>query len=93
MLFFVNKPDEKMLERIARTGGDEVKALLLAGDAVCFASPCWRERLEAMDVDAVYAAGDALAARKITASNLCEAVDYDEIVDLLLGGDEKVVSL
>jgi sulfur relay protein TusB/DsrH len=93
MLFFVNKPEEKMLDRIARIGGDEAKALLLAGDAVCFGAAFWQERLQALDVDAVYVAGDALAARNITLSDDCEVVGYDEIVDLLLSGDEKVVSL
>lgn len=93
MLFFLNKPEERMLERVALIGGDEDKALLLVGDAVVFGTPFWEERLEAMDVTDVYAAKDAVQARNLALSKGCEVVDYDKIVELLLGGDEKIVSI
>ncbi|WP_419781895.1 DsrH/TusB family sulfur metabolism protein [Maridesulfovibrio sp.] len=93
MLFFVNKPEEKILERIAMVGGDEDKALLLVGDAVVLGSEYWEEKLEGMDVEDIYVAKDAVDARNIELSDNCEVVDYPEMVDLLLGSDEKVVSL
>lgn len=93
MLFFVNKPEQGILDRIALVGGDEDKALLLVGDAISFGAPFWEEKLEELDVSDVYVAKSALDARNITLSSNCEVVDYDKIVDLLLGGDEKVVSL
>ena len=93
MLFFVNKPEEGILDRIALIGGDEDKALLLVGDAIGFGTAYWEEKLESMDVEDVYVAKAAVDARTIELSDNCEVVDYDEIVDLLLGADEKVVSL
>ena len=93
MLFFVNKPEEKVLERIAFVGGDEDKALLLVGDAVVLGTAHWEEKLEDMDVEDIYVAKDAVDARNIELSDNCEVVDYAAMVDLLLGSDEKVVSL
>jgi len=93
MLFFVNKPEEGILDRIALIGGDEDKALLLVGDAVTFGTAHWAQKLENLDVADIYAAKSAVDARNIELSDDCEVVDYDEIVDLLLGSDEKVVSL
>ncbi|WP_319543054.1 DsrH/TusB family sulfur metabolism protein [uncultured Pseudodesulfovibrio sp.] len=93
MLFFVNKPEEGILDRIALIGGDEDKALLLVGDAISFGTAYWEEKLEKMDVEDIYVAKNAVDARNIELSDNCEVVDYDEIVDLLLGSDEKVVSL
>ncbi|WP_319468589.1 DsrH/TusB family sulfur metabolism protein [uncultured Pseudodesulfovibrio sp.] len=93
MLFFVNKPEEGILDRIALIGGDEDKALLLVGDAVTFGTAYWEEKLEDLDVEDVYALKDAVDARNIELSDNCETVDYGEVVDLLLGSDEKVVSL
>ncbi|WP_147820613.1 DsrH/TusB family sulfur metabolism protein [Salidesulfovibrio onnuriiensis] len=93
MLFFVNKPEEGILDRIALIGGDEDKALLLVGDGVYFGTSHWEEKLEGLDVEDIYVAKSALDARNIELSEACEVVDYDEIVDLLLGSDEKVVSL
>ncbi|SKA67335.1 DsrH/TusB family sulfur metabolism protein [Desulfobaculum bizertense] len=93
MLFFVNKPDVKMLDRVNLVGGEEDKLLLLAGDAVTFATPFFEQRLEDMDVDEVYAAKDAVESRNLELSDACTVVDYNEIVDLLLGSEDKVVSL
>lgn len=93
MLFFVNKPDEGVLSRIALIGGDEDKALLLVGDAVTFGTAFWEKKLEDLDVEDIYAAKDAVESRNIELGDNCEVVDYDQIVDLLLGSDEKVVSL
>ncbi|GKT22581.1 Sulphur relay, TusB/DsrH like protein [Aduncisulcus paluster] len=93
MLFFVNKPEEKVLERIAFVGGDEDKALLLVGDAVVLGTAHWEEKFEDMDVEDIYVAKDAVDARNIELSDNWEVVDYAGMVDLLLGGDEKVVSL
>jgi len=93
MLFFVNKPEQGILDRIALVGGDEDKALLLVGDAISFGTAFWEEKLEELDVSDVYVAKSALGARNIALSDNCEVLDYDGIVDLLLGGDEKVVSL
>ncbi len=93
MLFFVNKPEEKVLERIALVGGDEDKALLLVGDAVVLGTAHWEEKFEDMDVEDIYVAKDAVEARNIELSDNCEVVDYAKMVDLLLGSDEKVVSL
>ncbi|NDV18337.1 hypothetical protein GO013_02760 [Pseudodesulfovibrio sp. JC047] len=93
MLFFVNKPEEGILDRIALIGGDEDKALLLVGDAISFGTAHWEEKLEDMDVEDIFVAKSAVDARSIELSDNCEVVDYDEIVDLLLGSDEKVVSL
>jgi len=93
MLFFVNKPEERILDRIAFIGGDEDKALLLVGDAVSLGTAFWEDRLEDLGVEDVYADKSSLEARNIELSRNCKVVDYDEIVDLLLGGDEKIVSL
>ncbi|QJB56769.1 DsrH/TusB family sulfur metabolism protein [Pseudodesulfovibrio sp. zrk46] len=93
MLFFVNKPEEGILDRIALIGGDEDKALLLVGDGVTFGTEYWEEKLENMDVEDIYVAKSAVEARNIELSDNCEVVDYPEMVDLLLGSDEKVVSL
>ncbi|OIO05947.1 MAG: hypothetical protein AUJ49_00520 [Desulfovibrionaceae bacterium CG1_02_65_16] len=93
MLFFVNKPDERILDRIALVGGDEDKALLLVGDAISFGTAFWEDTLEKLDVSDVYVAQSALDARNIKLSDNCKVVDYGKIVDLLLDGDEKVVSL
>ncbi|MBG0791297.1 MAG: hypothetical protein H0S80_12460 [Desulfovibrionaceae bacterium] len=93
MLFFVNKPEEGILDRIALIGGDEDKALLLVGDAVTFGTSFWEDRLEDLGVEDIYVNKSSLEARNIELSDGCEVVDYDEIADLLLGGDEKIVSL
>ncbi|MDD3310775.1 DsrH/TusB family sulfur metabolism protein [Pseudodesulfovibrio sp.] len=93
MLFFVNKPEEGILDRIALIGGDEDKALLLAGDGVGFGAAYWESRLEGLGVEDIYVNKSSLEARNIELSDSCEVVDYDEIADLLLGGDEKIVSL
>lgn len=93
MLFFVNKPEEGILDRIALIGGDEDKALLLVGDAVSFGTPFWEDRLEDLGVEDVYVNRSSLEARSIELGDGCEVVDYDDIADLLLGGDEKIVSL
>ncbi|NJB66490.1 tRNA 2-thiouridine synthesizing protein B [Desulfobaculum xiamenense] len=89
----MNKPDVKMLDRVRMIGGDEEKLLLLVGDAVTFATPFFEERLEELDVDEVFAAKDAVEARNLELSDECSVVDYDEMVDLLLTGGEKVISL
>jgi len=93
MLFFVNKPEEGILDRIALVGGDEDKALLLVGDGVAFGTPYWENRLEGLGVEDIYVNRASLEARNIELSGSCEVVDYDDIADLLLGGDEKIVSL
>lgn len=93
MLFFVNKPEEGILDRIALIGGDEDKALLLVGDAISFGTEYWEKKLEDLDVEDIYVAKSALDARNIELSDNCEVVDYPEMVDLLLGSDEKIVSL
>ncbi|GAU07791.1 DsrH/TusB family sulfur metabolism protein [Desulfoplanes formicivorans] len=93
MLFFVNKPEEGILDRIALIGGDEDKALLLVGDAISFGTEHWENKLEDLDVEDIYVAKNALDARNLELSDNCQVVDYPEMVDLLLGSDEKIVSL
>jgi len=93
MLFFINTPDEKVLERIRLIGADQDKLLLLVGDAVALATPHWEPRLAELGADEVFAAKDAVQARALEVGDQCEVVDYDEMVDLLLDSGEKVVSL
>ncbi|EMG37324.1 hypothetical protein PCS_01835 [Desulfocurvibacter africanus PCS] len=92
MIFFINKSDERMLERLRQIGGDEEKVLVLAGDGVVLASPFWQDRLTSLDVEEVYAVKDDVEARNAELSGDCRAVGYDKLVDLLLSG-EQVVSL
>jgi len=92
MLFFVNKADQRVLEKLKLIGGEEEKLLLLTGDAVCFAEEAWAETLEDLEVDELFAAKDAVEARKLNVSADCEILDYPQMVDLLFSG-EKVVSV
>ncbi|MFO7596545.1 MAG: DsrH/TusB family sulfur metabolism protein [Desulfocurvibacter africanus] len=92
MIFFMNKPDEKMLERLRVIGGDEEKVLVLAGDGVFLATPFWQDRLTSLDVEEIYAVKDDVEARNAELSEDCRAVSYDKLVDLLFSG-EQVVSL
>ncbi|GKT29849.1 DsrE family protein, partial [Aduncisulcus paluster] len=46
-----------------------------------------------MDVEDIYVAKDAVDARNIELSDNCEVVDYAGMVDLLLGGDEKTLTI
>lgn len=51
MLFFINKPDEGVLERIRVLGSDEDKSLFLFGDGVSFAAPFWSKQLDVLNRD------------------------------------------
>lgn len=92
MLFLVNKTDQRVFEKIKWLGGDDEKLMLLTGDAVCYAEEAWADTLEALDVDELFAAKDAVEARNLKVSDDCELLDYPQIVDLLFSG-EKVVSI
>lgn len=92
MLFFVNKADQRELEKLRLIGGEEEKLLLLAGDGVCFAEEAWSDTLADLQVEELFAAKDSVEVRGLTASQYCELLDYPQIVDLLFSG-EKVVSL
>ena len=92
MLFFVNKPEEEFL----------IESLLSAATRTrpysWLAMPSVLARLigkkTGKDGCGRYLRGQKRRGRRnIELSDNCEVVDYDEIVDLLLGSDEKVVSL
>lgn len=92
MLFFINKSNPSLLKRIALTGADEDKSLVLVGDGVCFAGEFWKEQLQELAAEEIFVEKEALAARNIKAADNCELVSYSDIVDILFE-NEQVVSL
>lgn len=93
MLFFVNKPDSTLFDRITAIGADEDKALLLVNDAAVFADAFWEEKLEAMNFDDIYVLEESVNTRNIEIGDHCELVDYKEIVDILFNSGKKIISL
>lgn len=93
MLFLVNKTRPDLFDKIRIFGGDDDKAVLLVGDGAHYALAPFQARFEALDVESVYAAEDALEARGIDPAAGVETVDYDRMVDLILEDGEKVVAL
>jgi sulfur relay protein TusB/DsrH len=93
MLFLLNKTQPSTFDLIRLLGGEEEKEALLVEDAVFYGTDFMLPKLQAVGVEKVYAAQDAVAERAIALSSDCEVVDYDQIVDLIMEEHDKVVCL
>jgi sulfur relay protein TusB/DsrH len=93
MLFVLNKTQNNTFGMIKRLGGEEEKVVLLVGDAVFYGTPNMFRKLQDLGVEEIYVAKDALESRNIELHPDAEAVDYDEMAELIMDEHEKVLSI
>lgn len=94
MLFLLNSPHSDMVELITMIADKNYDIdIILLSDAAYLATPFMLERLRALNVNHVYVAKDAVESRAVESSEGCEIVDYSGIVDLIMDGDKKVISI
>jgi sulfur relay protein TusB/DsrH len=92
MLFLLNSLDAGKLKEIEILGGSEDKSVILYSDAAYYASPSMASKLSGFDFDEIYVSQDALTARNISPDDAVEAIDYDNIAEIIMDHD-RVVSL
>ncbi len=93
MLFLINKTRHDVFDRIRLFGGDDDKSVLLVGDGAFYASAAGKESFDALDVDDVFVAADALEERGVELAGGVEVVDYERMVELILEDGEKVLTV
>lgn len=93
MLFVVNKTGHDVFRLIQILGGEEDKSVLLVGDAVYYATPVMAKDFEALELEEIYVAEDAVKSRNIEVLPDAEVVDYDEMAALIMDQQDKVLSI
>jgi sulfur relay protein TusB/DsrH len=93
MLFLLNKTQPDTIRLLKLLGGEEEKEVLLVEDAVFYATAFIVEKLQTAGVERVYAAEDAVESRAIELSTDCEVLNYDQMVDLIMESDDKLICI
>ena len=93
MLFLLNKTQPDTIRLLKLLGGEEEKEVLLVEDAVFYATAHMVEKLQTVGVEQVYAAQDAVESRAIELSTDCEVLNYDQMVDLIMESDDKLICI
>ena len=93
MLFVVNKIGHDVFRLIRMLGGEDDKSVFLVGDAVYYAAPAMAKDFEALELEDVYVAKDAVESRNIEVYPDAEVVDYDEMAALIMDQQDKVLSI
>jgi sulfur relay protein TusB/DsrH len=94
MLFLVNKTRPNLIELIGLlSGDDDQKEVLLVGDAVFYGVDRMARRFTEIGVKKLYVSKPCLASRSVRLSSLCVALDYEEMVPLIMEVHDKIVSV
>lgn len=92
MLYILNKTGADSLGQLAVVGADDAdKVVLLVADAVFLATEANMKHFDELQVEAFYAAKDAVEARVLEPSGEVELVDYDDMAELLEDADKIIM--
>lgn len=93
LLFVINKSSNRVPELVGLLGGARKKSLLLMGDAVWHASEGMVGKFNNLQLDKIYVSDNAAKAKGVPLDPGCSLVSYDEMIDLIMDEQYRVVNI